>query len=98
MAAWKDQFDAGYKLGQASKVLAKAGLVDQSWRNDSCPSFLGRGVVVWAEYPNRSMRDWHDCKRYTVVVADGDGCATADVLLETERLKDVLALLGAGDS
>lgn len=35
------------------------GFVDQSWRNDTCPSFIHAtaGLLLWVDYPDMTRRE-----------------------------------------
>lgn len=66
------------------------GWTDQSWHNDSCPSFnAGNGMVVFIDFAQPDDREFPECERFTVhndpEVHDGN-----DVLLATDDWNAVL--------
>jgi hypothetical protein len=59
------------------------GMVDSSWCQDTCPSFLGFGVHVFIDYPNPADREIRDGHRY-IVSADMEVYEHNEVLFESD--------------
>lgn len=66
---------------------------DQSWHNDTCPSFCtGNGVVVFVDYGDTAKREFSDGVRFTVHT-DPEMTNSNDVLLETDDWAAVLTFV-----
>lgn len=68
------------------------GWTDQSWHNDACPCFnTGRGLVVFVDYADASLREiQEDYPRFSVQ-ADPEVHDHNESLLETDDWSEVLA-------
>jgi hypothetical protein len=72
-----------------------AGWTDQSWHNDTCPSFnTGNGKVVFVDFADVSLREWNDGKRFNVHV-DPEVADHNEVLLETDDWQQILKFVEA---
>lgn len=68
---------------------------DQSWHNDSCPSFnAGNGRVVFIDFADAAQREFPDISRFTVH-ADPEIADSNDVLFESDDWAAVLAFVTA---
>jgi hypothetical protein len=66
-----------------------AGFVDDSWRNDVCPSMLNeaRNLKLWVDYVNPECRECGGA-RYTLCEYNGNSDQYTE-LLATESLADI---------
>ena len=74
-------------------VVIPEGFHDQSWHNDVCPSFSGRGVRLWIDYKDPEQREMMG-KRFMMQRENEDGepqNEPDDLLLETDDWNEVLA-------
>jgi hypothetical protein len=72
-----------------------AGWTDQSWHNDTCPSFYtSNGKVVFVDFADVSLREWQDGKRFNVKV-DPEIADFNEFLLETDDWQEVLKFVEA---
>jgi hypothetical protein len=73
-----------------------AGWTDQSWHNDSCPSFnTGKGVSVFVDYADVSLREVQDdYPRFSVMCESGRDDIPVE-LLSTNDWDEVLAFVAA---
>jgi len=73
-----------------------AGFRDDSFRNDTCPSF-GSDVLcvsIFVDYADVAMREFSEGSRFVVKALDEDGCFTEDdALIASDDWKAVLEFL-----
>lgn len=97
--AFSPSFELGFNLNQYPF------LTDKSYRNDMSPSFWFKDgndyLVLWVDFPEKSMREEQKSKRYTVVTAinhDSDDCpdidsSNGDVIFESESSRELSLFL-----
>lgn len=70
-----------------------AGFVDCSWHNDTCPSFFNEtlGLYVFIDYPDREMREFPECPRFSLSEGREDGIDAS--LLVTDSWDEILAFI-----
>lgn len=88
---WREEFGEAYAV--PAEITSDARLVDVSWRNDVCPSFIAAEDLdawdsesvtlrLWVEHPDPEQRAWEG-PRYVVTREDdndvhrGDDAAAA---------------------
>lgn len=88
---FRDQFPS-YPVADMPRL--PAGFVDQSYRNDVCPHFDNDAarIAVWIDHPDRALREYPECKRFTVHSIDADGYVQ-EMLFESDVWQDVLKFL-----
>lgn len=104
MSGWRAEFGADYAV---PPEVSAAGLIDVSWHNDACPSFIrpedeadfidGHGQCVarlWVEHPDPDQREYRATKRYSVTIEGGD---TPDDGPAFESETDIAGALAALD-
>ena len=81
------------------RQLRNLGFEDTSYSNDVCASCEGHGVRIWvmplrrADRVNKGNGTDKSTPRFRVVELDPDVLSEGRVLLETERLADVVRLV-----
>ena len=101
--AWFNEFPAEFAPPEQLLNLCDVGvLVDDSWGNDVCPSFLGivggSFVRVWADHPEEDEREIFSGFRFNVVACDADGChdELSQEILSTNDVRDIVSLFVNG--
>lgn len=71
--SWRSEFGSGYEV--PTDITSDPELIDQSWHNDTCPSFSLSGQPeiedsqwwrLWVEHPDRDQREYPQQERFTV--------------------------------
>jgi hypothetical protein len=99
---WRKEFGDEWAVPtQVLDLVARGELVDHSWHNDVCPSFVtravdqsdawlgdGRGVRLWIDHPDPERRELPHADRYFVTAGDGSdqGLYSGDDLDEALRV------------
>ena len=88
---WRSEFPSDFAVPCEIEALVENGvLIDQSWHNDTCPSFQMRGteIVLWIDHPEIAQREFPDevCKRFTI----GEDQET---ILATDNLPEVIRFI-----
>lgn len=68
------------------------GFVDESYHNDVCPSFVGKGYILWANWASREDREF-DVDRYALCVVYPEG--EQDFVMGSENIDEVLRFIAA---
>jgi hypothetical protein len=105
MRTWETEF--GEEWDVPHEITAR--LADESWHNDTCPSFTldledGDTLRLWVDHPDVSRREIPELKRYTLVresvertVTDGGRTVgeedVREELLATDDLRELLSAL-----
>lgn len=77
-------------------VIVPSDFADQSWHNDTMPSFAGHGLRLWIDYKDPSMRETEGGTRFCLQREDADGELQNDeegILLQTDDWSEVLAMI-----
>lgn len=93
---WLTEFGEEYAIPAEILALVAAGkLQDQSWHNNTCPSFLvpntSGSVILWIEHPDPNRREGHG-KRFVVCLQDEDEGFLCTAI-QTDRLPELLHYL-----
>lgn len=73
--------------------------LENSWRNDTCPSFIsgdpeGKHYHIFIDYQDTKDRELGDCcPRFSVCVEDGDGSVAT--YFESDDWSEILACVAA---
>jgi hypothetical protein len=59
--------------------IQEMGFIDNSWHNDTSPSFEGKGIRIWVEYDDPDLREGSEFK-YVVSKLDQDDDDIEDLL------------------
>lgn len=76
------------------------GFEDQSWHNDVCPSFVGKGYTLWANWADKEHREF-DVERYALCIHDDHPDITPagplhhELVLSAENSAEVLSFIAA---
>jgi hypothetical protein len=86
MLQYKQEFGENFELG--FELSDYPFLIDKSWHNDACPSFMFKAkidsdssgledssqyLVLWVDYPNKEERENTTTSRYSIVTATNLG-------------------------
>jgi len=86
MSQYKQEFGEGFELG--FELSRFPFLIDKSWHNDACPSFMFKAkidsdssglercsqyLVLWVDYSNEDDRENTRTSRYSIVTAANIG-------------------------
>jgi len=87
---WRLEHGVGYSVPEQILELVEEGiLVDNSYRNDTCPQFeYCRGKYrLWVEHPDERKREF-ECQRFSIVDTEEE-----ETLLETDDQGKVVMLI-----
>lgn len=95
-------FQSEFPDYDASRLPAiPAHWVDQSWRNDSCPSWSVGPFMVYVDYADPAMREHFEGPRFSVLnnpdAPNGDPDHNESVL-DSDDWDEVLACVAAGEA
>ncbi|BCJ90012.1 hypothetical protein IZ6_07470 [Terrihabitans soli] len=73
------------------------GFTDESWRNDTCPSFHNAAarLTLYCDYADPASRDHPEVPRYSLYETDEDGCLTGTEIVSTDDWTIILAKIEA---
>lgn len=74
-----------------------AGFIDESWRNDDCPSFTSKALRLglFIDYPEADERSYPNAPRFSLyrISAEGEMDTEADTSLHTDDWSEILAAI-----
>lgn len=72
------------------------GFEDISWHNDVCPSFAGKGFLLWADFKMVEWRELADTQRFALCLYDAEnGPQPDDFLISSDNFDEIAAFVKA---
>jgi hypothetical protein len=95
--SYRTEFPSFPENGIPVEILHNEEWNDNSWHNDTCPSFVhvGGRAYLFVEYPNKADREYPESSRFTVYCLDDTGCLDEMGAFGTDDLSAALAFVSS---